>query len=542
MKKTQLGLRLATLVLCLAMVLSLAACGGSASSTPTPADTTPGDSTSAPEPARAEAADINDRVEGGDMIFGTSDVMGEFFTPYKQGSLVAYGWPAYQTLAMERSDHRWDPCLAESWERDDDNFTLTVHLTKDAVFSDGSPFTAEDVVFSLASRAEYGTDSTIGSPVSIEATDDYTVVVTWDTFSLSYERWILGQFMFSKKAFDENGLDWMLNNMMGTGPYVLSEFIPDVSMTFTRNENYWGEAPSSDSIKFLYITDPTTLLASFMGGEIDRILASDPQVVDQLTAAGYQTIADTGSAEAQYLAIPLSVDENDPFYKQEVRQAVFEYGVDWNNMALGLGGSVGYHTDAVGMKTMTYYTESLEKSSYDLEKAKQMLADAGYPDGFKTMIYTSAPFTAQATVLQSELLKLGIEAECEFVDYSLVQSDYISAKAAQNGICITCLFFPVTPQTDRFVKHINPTATYGASSTCWTDTIQELWTAVPSARSQEDEDKAMNVYVDNYVHEMAQIWPMYNTRTIIFVQEWAHFTEDAMVGSSLDPAEIWTTR
>lgn len=492
----------------------------------------------------AETSNIEDRVIGGEMVFSTSDVMGDFFSPYQQGSLSAYGWPAYETLAVERTDHRWDPCLAESWERDDENYTLTIHLVQDAVFSDGSPFTAEDVVFSLGSRAEYGTDSTIGSPVSVEATDDHTVVVTWDSFSLNYERWILSQFMFSKKAFDEKGLDWMLNNMMGTGPYVLDEFIPDASMTFIRNENYWREAPPVDSIKFLYIPDPTTVMASFMNGECDRILVSDPQIVDQLASAGYKAaLVTSGSAEAQYLAIPLSVDESDPLYSQEVRQAIFEYGIDWQTMAVSLGGSLGYHTDAVGMDAMTYYDPSLEKSSYDLEKAKQMLAEAGYADGFKTTIYTSAPFTAQATVMQSELLKLGIEAECEFVDYSLVQSDYISAKAAKNGICITCLYFPDTPQTDRFVKHINPDATYGASSTCWTDEIRELWKAVSSARTQEEEDESLRVYVDNYVHDMAQIWPMYNTRSIIFVQEWAHFTDDAMInGACLDPAQIWTTR
>ena len=316
-------------------------------------------------------------------------------------------------------------------------------------------------------------------------------------------------------------------------------------MTFTRNDNYWGEEGiPADTIKFLYISDPTTMLASFMGGEIDRILASDPEVVDQLIAAGYKSVETaSGSAEAQYLAVPLSVDEADPLYKTEVRQAIFEYGVDWQTMAAGLGGSVGYHTDAIGLKPMTYYDPSLEKSGYDLEKAKQMLADAGYPDGFTTKIYTSAPFTAQATVLQADLAKLGIQAECEFVDYSLVQSDYIQAKATKSGICITALFFPDTPQTDRFVKHINPGATYGDSSICWTDEIKEQWNAVATATSQEEEDAALAVYVDNYVHGLAQIWPMYNTRTISFVQEWFQYTDKAQInGSTMDPSQIWTTR
>ena len=480
---------------------------------------------------------------GGTLYFGTSDVLGEFFSPYKQGSLTAYGWPCYQPLAWKRESLEWEPCLAESWERDDDACTMTLHLVQNAHFSDGNPMTAEDVVFSLASRKDYGTDSTIGSPSSVEATDDYTVVITWPSFSLSYEDWILTQFIFSKKTFDENGLDWMLNNMMGTGPYKLTEFIPDVSLTFERNENYWGEEEAApDTIKFLYMSDATTMLAAFLGEEIDKFTTAEPEIVNQVTAAGFEGVPMKQSAEAQYLAIPLSVDSSDPLFNQEVRQAIYMYGVDWDTMAMGLGGSVGYHTDAIGLSGMTYYDTSLEKSSYDPEKAKQMLADAGYPNGFTTTIYTSAPFAAAATVLQDSLKELNIQAECEFVDYSLVQSDYISAKAVKSGICITTLYFPTTPQNDRFVKHINPGATYGASSTQWTDQIKAEWEAVTIARTQEEEDTALRIYVDDYVHNMCQIWPMYNTSTLIFVSKYYGYDDRAFANGTTDPLHIWTTR
>ena len=489
----------------------------------------------------ATAAFADDRVEGGTVYYAVGDNLGEFFTPYKQGGLSGMGWPCYQPLAWNTDSGDWMPCLAESWERNNEEYSLTLHLVQNACFSDGTPFTADDVVFSLASRKEYNNDSAIGAPVSVEKIDDYTVKVTWDKFSLSYEQWILTQFMFSKKAFDENGLDWMLNNMMGTGPYKLTEFIPDVSLTYERNENYWGSPASPDRIKVMYIADPMTMLASFLGGEIDRFLSGDPVVVDQLLAAGFEPVKLNSTAEAQFLAIPLSVEESDPLYKTEVRQAIFEHGVDWQTMALGLGGSVGYHTDAIGLTGMSYYDPSIEKSSYDLEKAKQMLADAGYADGFKTTIYTSAPFADAATVLQSELKKLNIETSVEFVDYSLVQSDYISAKATRTGICITCLFIPSTPQNDRFVKHINPFGTYGPSST-WQDEIYPLWSAVTSATTQEEEDAALLAYVNSYVHNGSNIWPMYNTATLMFNQDWFKVTENAQANGTTNPMEIWTTR
>ena len=515
---------------------ALAGCGSSSS-------TAGSTGTTAASTAPTTPADPSQRVEGGEMIFGTTDVLGEFFSPYKQNSLASYGWPAYQPLAWQREDQSWSPCLAESWDRDDEAHTLTLHLVQNACFSDGTPLTATDVVFSLGSRADYGTDSTIGSPTSVEAVDDYTVQITWGSFSLNYEQWVLGQFIFSKAAFDANGLDWMLNNMLGSGPYLLEEFIPDVSLTYVRNENYWGKQTAApDTITFLYMSDATTMLAAFMNGEIDRMNTSDPTVVDQLTAAGYTPYeSQSASSEGQYLAIPLSIEPSDPLYQNEVRQAIYEYGIDWDSMAIGLGGSLGYHTDAIGQTGMTYYDPSIEKSGYDLEKAKQMLADAGYPNGFNTTIYTSAEFSGAATMLQAGLADLGITADCQFVDYTLVQSDYIGAKATQTGICITCLFFPSTLQTDRFTKHINPTATYGASST-WDDQILTLWDAVATAGTKEEEDAALLAYADYYVNTGCWIWPMYNTSSKIFYQEWAHFTQDALCNTSYDPMEIWTTR
>ena len=543
MKRTQMLAK--GLAGALAATMLLTACGGAGSSQAesTAAEGAESAATEETGEAAATEAGAGERAEGGTVYLGTSDVLGEFFSPYKQGSLASYGWPCYQPLAWQREDQTWDPCLAESWERDDEAHTLTLHLVENATFSDGTPLNADDVVFTLATRAEYGTDSTIGSPSSVEKVDDYTVTVTWDDFSLNYEQWILGEMIFSEDAFNEKGLDWMLNNMLGSGPYVLAEFTPDVSLVYERNENYWGEkTPGPDRIEYLYMSDATTMLAAFMNGEIDRMTTSDPTVYDQLVAAGFTPYSSQStSADGQYLAIPLSIDESDPLYNQEVRQAIFEHGIDWQTMAVGLGGSLGYHTDAIGMTGMSYYDESLEKSSYDPEKAKQMLADAGYPNGFNTTIYTSQPFAAAATMLQAGLAELGITADCEFVDYSLVQSDYIGAKATKTGIAITCLYFPNNPQSDRFTKHINPTATYGASST-WDEEIMTLWQAVPAATTVEEEDAALQAYVDHYVHTGSWIWPMYNTTASFFNQEWLGLSADAQCGNKLDPMEVWTTR
>lgn len=527
--------KLFALVLTVCMVITLlAGCSGEGNkngsedvgdvpqNTPSSGDGGSGDPTATP-------------TSGGDFVRGCAQVIGEFFTPYKQGNLVEYGWPCYETLALKDTNDEWYPVLADSWEVDGDNYTLTVKLKEGITFHNGDPFDAEDVAFTLNARTEYGTASTIGSPVSVEVVDPYTVKVTWDYFSLNYETWILSEYIFSKETFEEKGLDWMLNNMVGTGPYMMSDYVPDVHLIFVRNPNYWQDKqPGPDTMTWLYMPEETTQVAAYMNGEIDNFLPITATTVKQLQDAGYEGIVANPATSGQTFATPISVNPNDPLSNVDVRRAIFLYGVDWENMALVMGDVLGYHTDCIGLPQMAYYKEDLEQSSFDLEKAKSMLADAGYPDGFSTTIICGSNSTAAATVLQDSLGKLGITAEVEPVDQTLINSDYMSAKATDSGIVISGLFYTANNQTDRFIKHANPTATFGGSS-AWTDEIRELWDKVVSAKTQEEQNQYLYEYVDRYVHTDCFMWPMYNTVNMEFVQPWCHFDSTL---NSRDPFKI----
>ena len=479
--------------------------------------------------------------KGGKLTMGATDA-GEFFSPYKQGTLVTYGWAVYEPLAWMSDDGTWTPCLAESWERDDENFTLTVHLRKDVTFSGGEPMTADDVVFSHASRMEYGTASTIGNPTSVEKVDDYTVVFTWPSFSLNYEVWVLGQYIYSQSKFEEKGLDWMLNNMYGTGPYVMDEFIPDVHITFSRNENYWQDVtPPFDEIEWVIYSDNTAMLAAFLNGEIGRCMASNDADRAMLEAAGYVEEVSALTAEMQNLLVPLSTDESDPFYNVDVRRAVYLHGIDWDSMATVCGGMTGFHTDSLGATGMSYYKPEIEQSEYNLELAKQELADAGYPNGFSTKIYANEMSNTMATFLQAELKKLNIEAEIENVDYTVIQGEYLSSKAATTGICCWGLMNSPVNQLDRFIKHMNYTATLGGSA-IWTDEIKALWDATPTAMTQEEQDANLYAYVERYVLEDCQIWPAYNTVSGYYYANWVEFGDYANAsggGSGYNPFYIW---
>lgn len=536
-KHTSNKLRTAALGLMLAVAAgAFAACGSPAASG--------SESSGAASATGSTAQQTAEITRGGEIVCPSASLSGEFFSPYKQGTLTNYGWPCFEPLAYYKTDGEWHPVLAESWETDDEAHTLTVKIREGVTFHNGDTLDAQDVVFSYASRNEYGTQTSIGSPSAIEAIDDYTVRFTWDDFSLNYENWILPQYIYSKDTFDEKGLDWMLNNMVGTGPYKMKSFIPDAELSFERNENYWREeTPAPDSLKWIIMPDTTTTLAAFLSGEIDVYNnVTDSVVIDQMTAAGMEGVEMPFSGSTQTMAIPLSIDENDPLANEQVRQAIFHYGVDWDALAATVTGGTGYHTDAIGFTGMPYYQDSIEQGTYDPEQAVSLLAEAGYPDGFATKIYVPNTKTQSqaAAYLQAQLAEIGITADVETVDYTVIQGEYLSGKAAQSGIAIWSLSFAKDNQTDRFTKHINPTATLGGSSN-WSDEIQELWARVGTATTQEEQNEYLYDYVNEYVNNGCYLWPMCNTGAgLRYTQEWCHYSDLAEVMTAgYDPFEIW---
>ena len=486
-------------------------------------------------------AAIGSAETGGDVVLGVTGFT-TFFNPYFQGTMIGYAYPCYEPLAyLHSATQEFAPCLAESWEVNKDEKSLTIHVRDGVTFSNGDPMDAGDVYFTLQSRLDFGTQSVIGNPSKVEQVDEKTVKVYWDMFSLNYETWILPQYVFSKETYEEKGVDWMCNNMVGTGPYVMKEFIPDVSLSFERRADYWGEkVPDPNSFTWKQYADATTMLAAFLNGEIDSIQSSDPVVQAQLEAAGY--VGDPGASVTsyQFYAIPINLDENDPLSKQEVRQAIYLYGVDWNNFSVICGGDKSYHSSVIGMKESPFYEESIEKCSYDPDKAKQMLADAGYPDGFSTKIYNIAgAMDAQAASLQANLKNIGIDAEIVQSDFSTNQSEHMSGNTT-SGIVFFLQVIASDQQTDRFNKHFNPNNATVSRTNNWGDELPELWAKTVSAETQEELEANLLAYNDKYVNDYSIMWPMNIVSAYNYYQPWYHDVDKmaTAVSSGSDPFYI----
>ena len=532
--------RLVTLLLAMAMVLSLCACGGN-NNTNNDLSTPDGGNAGIDDSSQAElyASDGQVMTVGGEVVFGmTFDA--DFFSPFYQGHAVNYVWPVMEPLAYYHSvDQSWSPCLATDWERDSDT-SLLIYLTDKATWSDGTPFTAADVIATWDARFEHGTDSVIGSPTNYEAVDEHTVRIEWAQPSLQFEVWALCQHIYQAQAIADHDTDWLNTNLLGTGPYTLVSFVPDQELIFEKREDYWGEPVALDKITTRYIKDPVAQLAAFINGEIDSMTVRDGTTATQLEQEGHEGIIND-SMGTNYYALIIAKDPDAPLTNEAVRRAIYMHGVDWDAYAMIVGGSLGFHTDMLGIPGMSYYRDTLEQTEYDPELCKQELAEAGYPDGFSCNIYASSSTTTMATVLQESLKQLEITAEIVMLDDSLSFGKILASDEYMSGILFGNFTHNVYPQMDRFIKHLGPDATFGAAGECSPER-RAAWDKAFAASTTEEEDQYLYEYVDAYVHKEAAIWPTHNTSILNFYQSWYHQSAYAnTIASGVDPHEIWAS-
>jgi len=221
--------------------------------------------------------------------------------------------------------------------------------------------------------------------------------------------------MVSPTAYQKNGLDWMKYHMVGTGAFMQTDYQQDVSLTTARNPNYWEKGfPYLDKLQMIYVADDLTRVALFKSGGCD-ILSNgrNPKLASELQAQGYQVVVSRGNGSVSMF--PDSINADSPWSNLKVRMAA-EYAIDKEGIAKTFG--YGYTSSLNQMNTSVSmaYDKTLPGRNYDVAKAKQLLAEAGYPNGFKTTIIASPmlPDRNMVLVVQSFLSKVGIQCDIQF--------------------------------------------------------------------------------------------------------------------------------
>ena len=349
------------------------------------------------------------------------------------------GWPALlpgdsgfsSQLVFEpllRGDPKGNlfPWLAETYKTAEDKSSITFTLRKGVKFHDGTDFNA--------AAAKWNLDQMIASKTqpywkSIEVVDDYTVRVNlnqWTNFLINSFADVNASWMVSPTASEKNGDTWTKNNPVGTGPFKFVSFARDNEYKVTRNPDYWQKGlPYLDGIQIQYISDATTRKMAGLSGSIDVMTIAPGQLSVDMANAGF---AIKTKMETVNVLIGDTANSDSPWSKQQVREAA-EYALDREGLAKTFGYGYWQAPYQIPSRTTGIYNPNFSLArKYDPVKAKQLLAEAGYPNGFKTTLAVgpTTGYNKDVTVaLQSFWAAIGIQAELMYPDLGAWNANFL---------------------------------------------------------------------------------------------------------------------
>lgn len=413
MKKRVLSLCLAGL-----MAASLTGCGGAGNAAETTAAAGAENSAAASEAGSSEAKE--------ELVFVNYRDIRDLNPHLYAGEMYAQEM-LYETLVNITADG-YEGCLAESWDISDDGKTYTFHIRDGVKFSDGEVCDANAIKANFDAIIENKDRHTwlemMNLLVGVSAPDDKTFVIELSEpyYPLLTELGVTRPFaMISPKAMKDGSTKDGVNAYIGTGPYVLTDFVTDEYAVFEANENYWGEQPKIKKITVKVIPDNQTRILALEKGEIDMIFGKnmiDADAINQYTGNDKFTVSLSDPTSTRQIVLNTT---RDVLADKEVRQAL-QHATNKQAISDGIFYGLEQPADTLFAKTVPYCDIDLEPYAYDVELAQSMLDEAGWVvgadkirerDGQKLnidLLYNSDSVTEKAIAeyLQSEYQKIGI--------------------------------------------------------------------------------------------------------------------------------------
>ena len=391
----------------------------------------------------------------------------------------------YDTLLYYSPDGTKDPepRIAESYEVSDDGLDYTFHLRDDVTFHDGTPVTADDVVFSieLYKASEYQ-GSQISMLSSVEATDEHTVVCHLDAPYSPFLQGICSP-MIASKAYYESSEDDFVNNPIGTGPYKFVSRAKGSNIKLEANEDYYRGAPEIKEVTFEVIPDSSTKAIALQTGEVN-FAEIDSATKPQLEANPAITIAEVPTSAFSYIAMNT---EKEPFNDVKVRQAL-NYAIDRDNLvAVCYDGEAEVNSNICAKERFGYSDDQFQYT-YDPEKAKELLAEAGIETPYDLgEILVAEKYSNLATVIQNDLKAVGLDVTISVKEFNSYISDL------QNGSYgITALNMTLEGDTQTLEMAFTSDYIGIANNARYSD--EEMDKLFEQARTETDNDKRAEIF------------------------------------------------
>jgi peptide/nickel transport system substrate-binding protein len=310
--------------------------------------------------------------------------------------------------------------LAESWQESPDGLTYEFTLRQGLTFHNGDPFTSEDVKFSFERYRGVGARELHGKVKTVEVVDPYRVRfhlhAPWPDFMTFYGTTATAAgLVVPKKYLEQVGEDGFKQHPVGLGPYKFVSNTPGVELVLEANETYWRKVPYVKRLVMKGVPEVTTRLAMLKKGEADIVFALDGPVAEEVKRDPKLTLVDTRHPSINWIEFPEQWDPKSPWADRRVRLAV-QYAID--QAAISEAACLGYcpPTGSIIPRAMEFALP-VEPLPYNPEKARQLLAEAGYPQGFDAGEITPIPpFYVAGEALVNYLNAVGIRVKMRVVE------------------------------------------------------------------------------------------------------------------------------
>ncbi|SDQ26402.1 peptide/nickel transport system substrate-binding protein [Virgibacillus subterraneus] len=434
----------------------------------------------------------------------------------------------YDTLVRYKEENtEVKPALAEDWNTSEDGTVWTFKLREDVKFHDGNDFTAEDVVFNFERWATSGefiyygymfgaSEEDLGGIIeSVEATGDYEVTFTLSEPNAPFLQTLaMPPFgIASPAAVEEHGEDYF-KNPVGTGPFVFEEWVPDDSITVTKNEDYFGEAANVDKVIFRTIPDNGARFLELQAGSIDLMTGLNPQDIGTTEDDSNLQIIRRPSMNISYMA--MNTSKEGPMSEKLVRQAI-NLAIDKEEL-LTLYEGIGKPAKNPIPPSLWGYNDEVEDYGYDVEKAKALLAEAGYADGFDISLYTMAnprPYMPQPKVTAQAIQQMLKDIN---VNVKITESDWDTHLTATENAEHDMAFLGWTgdngdPDNFMYVLLDKDNAKVGSAGNIAFYKNDEVHDLLKEAQTEMDQEVRTELYMEaqELIHEDAPWFPIAHT-------------------------------